>query len=243
MKKRHAILIILLIVFFDQLLKFYVKTHFQYDEERMLLGHWFRLHFIENNGMAWGWKLDFRWGKVILTVFRLIAVIWGVFYIKKLFTQRRSIGFIICVSMIYAGALGNLIDSLFYGIMFNKGAIFNDFQNNFIRYEGVASLSARGYAALFHGNVVDMIYCPLFRGVFPSWFPFWGGQPFEFFSMVFNIADASISIGVIALLLFHKRLLRTPGTGGDNKAGTEADTRIDAGTDPGAGADPTPAAV
>jgi signal peptidase II len=210
MKKRDAILIILFIVLFDQLLKICVKTHFQYDEDRRMIGHWFRLHFIENDGMAWGWTLDFRWGKIVLTIFRLIAVIWGVFYINKLFRQRRRVGFIICVAMIYAGALGNLIDSLFYGVIFDKGALFNDIQGSFTRYEGLAHLSTHGYAPLLHGNVVDMLYFPLFQGHFPSWMPFWGGQHFEFFSMVFNIADASISIGVIALLLFHKRLLRNP---------------------------------
>jgi signal peptidase II len=210
MKKRDVVLTIFFIVLFDQLLKFYVKTHFEYDEDRRLIGHWFRLHFIENNGMAWGWTLGFSWGKIVLTIFRLFAVIWGAFYINRLVGQKRTRAFIICVAMIYAGALGNLIDSLFYGIIFDKGALFNDLQGTFVRYDGLAMASTHGYAPFLHGNVVDMIYLPFFRGTFPAWLPFWGGQHFEFFSMVFNIADASISIGVIALLLFHKRFLRGP---------------------------------
>jgi signal peptidase II len=211
MKKRDAVLTILLIVLLDQLLKIYVKTHLEYDEDRRLIGHWFRLHFIENNGMAWGWTLGFSWGKIVLTIFRLFAVIWGAFYINKIVGQKKTTAFIICVAMIYAGALGNLIDSLFYGIIFDKGALFNDLQGTFVRYDGLAMMSTHGYSPFLHGNVVDMIYLPFFRGTFPSWLPFWGGQHFEFFSMVFNIADASISIGVIALLVFRKRIWRTTG--------------------------------
>ncbi len=204
MKKRNAILIIAVIVLLDQLLKIYVKTNFFYGESRPILGQWFRLHFIENNGMAWGWKFNLQWGKLLLTLFRLVAVIWGSFYIARIIREKRPAGLVLCVALIYAGAMGNLIDSIFYGLIFDKGAAM-DPAYTLQGYGGLASFSTSGYGSLFHGNVVDMIYCPIFHGTLPNWVPFWGGENFEFFSMVFNIADASISVGVFILLIFSKR--------------------------------------
>lgn len=208
LKGKYAVLIILGILLADQVLKIYIKTHFRYDEDYRILGRWFRLHFIENEGMAWGWKLKLGIGKLLLTLFRTFAVIWGTFYIAKIIRKKYNRGFVLCVCLIYAGALGNLIDSAFYGVIFDKGVLFNALSTDYAGYQGVASLSTHGYGAFLHGNVVDMVYCPLVRGHFPSWLPFIGGQRFEFFNMIFNLADAAISVGVITLLVFQKRLFR-----------------------------------
>ena len=204
MKYRNAIIIVLLIIALDQLLKVYIKTHFYNGEEILLAGHWARLHFLENEGMAFGMKLSQShtdWGKLLLTLFRLIAVVIGFFLLKRLVVRRYSRGVIICGSLILAGAMGNLIDSLFYGMIFTESTFH------------VAKLVAwgQGYASLFHGRVVDMLYFPLFDIHFPASLPVIGGKEFEFFEPVFNIADASISIGVLTLVIFQKRLLLHPG--------------------------------
>ena len=172
-----------------------------YGEQINLLGRWLRLFFIENEGMAWGWKFGGEFGKLILTIFRLVAVIFGVFYIRSIVSKKYHRGFIICVAMIFAGALGNLIDSMFYGLIFSPS-------------EDGAALATMfpeggGYAGFLHGKVVDMIWMPIIENkVLPSWIPFWGGERFTFFSPIFNIADASISIGVIAILVFQKRFFK-----------------------------------
>lgn len=168
------------------------------------MGSWFRLHFIENEGMAFGMKFGERYGKLFLTLFRLVAVIWGVIFIQKtLIKGKYHSGLIFCSALILAGALGNLIDSVFYAKIFTESPY---------HYGPLAKMVpwGQGYGELFHGRVVDMLYFPLVNGTFPSWFPIWGGQPFEFFRPVFNIADASISGGVIAIFLFQKILLRKP---------------------------------
>jgi len=169
---------------------------------------WFRLHFIENPGMAWGWKFGNETGKMILTLFRLAAVIFGTWYLGRIVKQEYSRGFIICASLIYAGALGNLIDSMFYGMIFDKGLHYDTTIHDYVRYAGVARFSTPGYSSFLHGSVVDMLYFPILHGHFPKWVPFAGGEDFEFFSPIFNVADASISIGVITLLLFQKRFFR-----------------------------------
>ncbi len=208
MKKIHVILIILFIVFTDQLLKYYVKTNFELNTVKTVFDNWFHLYFVENPGMAYGWKFGGNWGKVILTTFRLLAVIFGVFYLGKLIREKFHPGFIICASLIFAGALGNLIDSCFYGLIFDKGMILNSQFNDYTGYEGLARLSGNGYASFLHGNVVDMLYFPIIRGHFPNWVPGWGGQEFEFFRPIFNIADAAISGGVISIILFQKRFIK-----------------------------------
>jgi len=182
---------------------------------------WFRLHFVENEGMAYGWKLGGSWGKIALTTFRLVAVIVGTFYLLSIIKKQFHKGYIICVTFIYAGAIGNLIDSLFYGVIFDKGLHFSPILNDYIGYTGVATLSSEGYSSLLHGSVVDMLYFPILQGHFPDWFPFIGGNAFEFFSPIFNIADASISVGVITLFLFQQKLIRkesqeVPATGTTN---------------------------
>ena len=198
MKGRSVALLIILILVADQALKFYIKTHYILGEEHNVLGSWFRLHFVENEGMAWGLKFGGGLGKILLTLFRLIAVILGTFYLRDIIKKKYHPGFIICAALIYAGAFGNLIDSMFFGLIFNSSNPFT-----------VATLfpAGGGYAPFFHGQVVDMLYFPIIHTIYPSWFPIasWRGQEFEFFSPVFNLADASISVGVIALLIWQKK--------------------------------------
>jgi signal peptidase II len=152
--------------------------------------------------MAWGWKFGGEWGKMILTLFRLVAVIFGTWYLGRIVRQNYSRGFIVCACLIYAGALGNLIDSMFYGMLFEDSS-----------YVHVAKMfPEKGYAGFLHGRVVDMLYFPMIHTTFPNWMPFVGGKPFEFFSPIFNIADASISVGVITLLIFQKRFFKKYNT-------------------------------
>jgi signal peptidase II len=202
-KLRHAILLITVIIIADQALKIWIKTSFPFGDTDLTGLSWFKLYFIENKGMAWGWEFGGEWGKMILTLFRLAAVIFGTWYLAKIIRQNHyTRGFIICASLIYAGALGNLIDSMFYGLIFEESS-----------YSQVAKIfPADGYAGFLHGRVVDMLYFPLIRSSYPSWFPFIGGQDFEFFSPIFNIADASISAGVITLFVFQKRFFKKKHT-------------------------------
>ncbi len=199
MKLRNAILIIALIIIADQALKIWIKTSYPFGPITSVLGlSWFRLYFIENKGMAWGWEFGGEWGKMILTLFRLAAVIFGSWYLAKIVKQQYSKGFIVCAALIYAGALGNLIDSMFYGLIFEESS-----------YSQVAKIfPPHGYAGFLHGRVVDMLYFPIIKTTYPSWVPFVGGDEFEFFSPIFNIADASISIGVITLFVFQKRFFK-----------------------------------
>ena len=199
MKKGWQVaLFISLILLADQALKIYIKTNYFLGEHHNILSTYFQLHFVENPGMAWGWKFGGDWGKLILTLFRLVAVILGVFYLRSIIKNKYNPGFILCAALIFAGAAGNLIDSMFYGMIFNNS-------DYFIRNVAVMFPKAGGYAGFLHGQVVDMLYFPLIDSHFPSWFPIWGGQEFEFFSPVFNLADASISVGVIAILLWQKK--------------------------------------
>ena len=202
MKGRTIFIIISLIVLADQALKIYIKTNYYVGESHSVIGQWFRLYFIENEGMAYGWKFGGEWGKMILTLFRMGAVSFGVFYIRDLIKKKYNKGFILCVGLIFAGALGNLIDSMFYGLIFDASSMetFN-----------VARMfpPGGGYAGFLHGNVVDMFYFPIIRdAVIPAWIPFWGGEDFEFFRPIFNLADASISTGIIAILVFQKRFFK-----------------------------------
>ncbi|MEO9021438.1 MAG: lipoprotein signal peptidase [Ginsengibacter sp.] len=200
MKKRSVFFIICLIVIADQVLKIYVKTHFYVGESHPVLGNWFQLYFIENEGMAYGWKFGGEWGKMALTLFRLAAVIFGIFYIKKIVEKKYHPGFIVCVALIFAGALGNLIDSMFYGMIFESSSI--DALN-------IAKIfPAHGYAGFLHGNVVDMLYFPIIHTQFPSWVPVWGGNDFDFFSPIFNLADTSISTGIITIFIFQKKFFQ-----------------------------------
>ena len=210
MKSRTVIFIIALVIIADQTLKIWVKTHYQLNTSHPVIGSGFQLFFVENPGMAYGLKLfKGEAGKLILSLFRLAAVIFGVWYLRRIILQKYHTGFIFCAALIYAGALGNLIDSTFYGVLFDKGMLYNAQMNDYMNYDGIAAFtSKKGYNAVFYGNVVDMLYFPVIKSRFPSWFPIWGGQDFEFFRPIFNLADAAISTGVISILLFQKRFFK-----------------------------------
>ncbi len=165
-------------------------------EEFSVIGDWFIIHFVENNGMAFGIEFAGDYGKIFLSVFRIIAVTGIGWYLLKL-VKRSDIpmGFIVCVSLIFAGAVGNILDSAFYGLIFNDSS------------GQVAQLfpDGGGYATFLHGRVVDMFYFPLFTGNYPSWLPFWGGRSFLFFRPVFNIADSAITMGILSIVIFYWR--------------------------------------
>jgi signal peptidase II len=199
-KYRTAIIIIFLILLVDQAVKIYIKTHFYpgMAGQVNVIGDWAKLHFLENEGMAFGMKISQSyWGKLILTLFRLVAVIAGFFILRKLVNKGYSRGVILCGALILAGAMGNLIDSIFYGMIFSESSFH---VARFVPW-------GTGYAPLFHGKVVDMLYFPIVHGHYPSWLPVLGGKEFEFFEPVFNIADAAISTGVLVLVFFQKRML------------------------------------
>ncbi|MND54162.1 lipoprotein signal peptidase [compost metagenome] len=167
----------------DQLLKTWIKNNMYIGQEFNIIGNWFIIHFTENNGMAFGMEFAGEYGKLFLTLFRIAAVAgigYGIHYVIK---HRYPFGLVIAASLIFAGALGNIIDSVFYGVIY-------------------------GYSTLLHGRVVDMFYFPVVQGHFPSWFPLWGDQEFVFFRPVFNIADAAISTGVAMILVFQKKYFR-----------------------------------
>ena len=196
MKLKHVTIFILLLLIADQVLKYYIKTNYSLGEHHNMLGEKAQLYFVENKGMAWGLEFGGSSGKIILTLFRLIAVFFGVYYLRKIVREKHSRGFIICVALIFAGAVGNLIDSLFYGLIYTESEIGK-----------VAKLVSpgKGYGSFLHGKVVDMLHFPLFTSNWPSWIPWIGGGEFTFFSPVFNLADACISAGVITILCFQNK--------------------------------------
>lgn len=193
---KKSVLIVFLILLIDQVVKVVVKTNMLLYEDIRVMGNWFILKFIENDGMAFGLDLPGDYGKLLLTLFRIAAVIAIVFYLRHLIKIKSPTGLIIAVSMILAGALGNIIDSVFYGVIFAESTRF---ATATIFPEG------GGYAGLLHGHVVDIFYFPIVRGYWPDWVPWKGGDPFEFFRPVFNIADSAITVGVFTILIFQKR--------------------------------------
>lgn len=209
MKYKHILLLVFLIILIDQFIKIYVKLNFNYGDSINVMGQkWFQLYFIENSGMAFGMKImDSTTGKTILTLFRLVAVGFGFYWVRTLVQRGLSNGVKICAAMILAGAAGNLIDSMFYGLMFDQGLAFKQATNSYEAYNGIAQFG-KGYAGLLHGSVVDMFYFPVIDTYWPKWMPMVGGQRFTFFDPIFNFADASISLGVIILLLFQQKALR-----------------------------------
>ncbi len=221
MKYRNAVIIVILIIIADQALKFYIKTNFVNGDDVRIMGGWFRLHFIENEGMAYGLKLsESVTGKLLLSTFRLAAVIFGFFLLKKLVVKGYAKGAIICGSLILAGALGNLLDSMFYGLIFSDSP-YSCFSGNYDNMSSmiknhnatiVAHLTSfgHGYGKFLQGKVVDMLYFPIIDTRMPRWVPFWGGKNFIFFEPVFNLADAAISVGVIILVFFQKSLFHKP---------------------------------
>jgi signal peptidase II len=198
---RKSILIIGLILLADQTLKILVKTNMTLYQQIPILGNWGILHFVENNGMAFGLSLPGSLGKILLTSFRIVAVIGIAYYLRHLIRLKAHTGLIIALSMVMAGALGNIIDSVFYGLIFSSST---PMQTASLFPEG------GGYAPLLHGRVVDMFYFPVIKGNYPEWFR--GGSSFVFFRPVFNIADSSISIAVAVILFNQKRFFRHVST-------------------------------
>lgn len=193
-KGRIAWIIILAVLIIDQVVKIWIKTH-MYWHESIRITDWFYIYFTENNGMAFGMEL---FGKLFLTSFRIVAVIFIGYLLYRFVKKGMKTGFIVCVSLILTGALGNIVDSVFYGVLFNAST-----------YSQIASFlpAEGGYAPLFYGRVVDMLYFPIIDTHWPQWMPWVGGDRFIFFSPIFNIADTAISCGIIALLLFYSKYL------------------------------------
>ena len=193
---KKAALIVILVLIADQVLKIWIKTHMTLGQEIPVIGNWFILHFTENEGMAFGLTFGGKTGKLLLSLFRIIAVIFIGYYIYRLRQKSPHPGLIISFSLIMAGALGNILDSAFYGIIFNQSS-----------YHTVATIfpPEGGYNSFLHGKVVDMLYFPVINTTLPEWVPIWGGEPFQFFRPVFNIADSSITSGVFILLIFQKK--------------------------------------
>ena len=166
----------------------------QLGEEITVIGDWFRLHYVLNPGIAFGIQFDFDYGKLLLTIFRILAVFFIAFYIYYLAQRKTHRMMLLSLSLVLAGATGNVIDSIFYGVILDN-----------------APLDA--ISPWFHGQVIDMLYFPLFQGTFPEWLPFWGNESFQFFRPVFNLADASILIGVTFILVLQKRFTNPPSHG------------------------------
>ena len=196
-------LIILAVLVADQWLKVWVKTNMVIGEEIPLFGDWGILHFIENPGMAFGWRFGGDWGKLALSLFRIVAVGALIYYLRVLIREGVKFGLLVCFALVLAGAIGNIIDSAFYGLLFGPSTIHGNVPAEFLPEGG-------GYAGFLFGRVVDMFYFPLFRGTFPDWLPLWGGEPFLFFRPVFNLADAAITVGIFSLLLFHRDFFTSP---------------------------------
>lgn len=193
---RMAVIIVIAILLVDQIIKIWVKTH-MHLHECIAITDWFKICFIENKGMAFGMEIG---SKLVLSVFRIFAVCVIGYYIYLQVKQKVRTGYIICLSMVLAGALGNIIDCMFYGLIFNASSPF--YVSYFVPF-------GDGYAPFLMGKVVDMFYFPLIVTTLPDWIPFVGGDDFVFFSPIFNFADASISVAVVLLLIFYRRELST----------------------------------
>ena len=195
----RSILIILAILIADQILKIWIKTTMVLGQEIHVFDNWFLLHFTENDGMAFGIDFPGNSGKLILSLFRICAIIAIAIFLRHLILSKAHPGLVISVTIILAGALGNIIDSAFYGLIFSHswGSVAEIFPNE------------RGYAGFLYGKVVDMLYFPIIKGNWPHWFPIWGGREFIFFRPVFNIADSAITTGVFIILFFQKRFFKS----------------------------------
>ncbi|MBI9067054.1 MAG: lipoprotein signal peptidase [Salinivirgaceae bacterium] len=196
-KGRISILIILLVLLADQVLKIWIKTHMMIGEEHRICGDWFIIHFTENNGMAFGLEFAGKLGKYFLSIFRLVAVTFIAIYLFKIAKKEVPMGFIIAVALIFAGATGNIIDSMFYGLVFDHSY-----------YQVAQFMPENGYASFLQGRVVDMLYFPILKGHWPSWSPFRPSESFIFFRPVFNIADSAITTGMFMIIVFFRRTLQ-----------------------------------
>ena len=195
MSLKKAYILVFLVLIIDQVSKIYIKTHFFIGESIKVMGlDWFRIHFIENEGMAWGAVIPGEYGKLFLTLFRIVAVGGIGWWLWDAVRKNASNYLKIAIALILAGAVGNIIDSVFYGVIFNDS------------YHQVATLFSHDpYGRWFHGEVVDMLYFPIWEGNLPSWLPVWGGKSFSFFNAIFNVADVAISTGVGILIVFNKK--------------------------------------
>jgi signal peptidase II len=196
--RKKAILLIFLILIADQILKIWIKTHMMIGQEIRLFGNWGFIHFIENNGMAFGVEMGGRPGKLILSIFRLFAIFGIGWFLNSIINRKANIALILAISAILSGAIGNLIDSAFYGMIFSES------------YSQPAILfpPGGGYSSFLHGRVVDMFYFPVIDTHWPAWSPINAGESLVFFRPVFNIADSAITCGVLAVLIFQKRMFR-----------------------------------
>ena len=196
-KSYTTLAVVLIVLLLDQALKFWVKTNMSYGEEFQILGFdWARIHFVENEGMAFGLSFGGKWGKIFLSLFRIVAAVFLVYLIRSLIKAGERTGLLVSVALIFAGAVGNIIDSLFYGLLFSASTYHGE--------PAVFLPDSGGYGDFMMGKVVDMFYFPLIDTTWPGWMPFVGGQDFEFFKPVFNVADSAITVGVVLLLLFYR---------------------------------------
>ena len=195
-KGKQVTIIVLLLLIIDQVVKLWIKTHMTLGESIPVFGSWFQIYFIENNGMAFGMQLGGTFGKFALSSLRLVLIGFIIYYIVKLIKMDASRGILTGMALILVGAMGNIVDSMFYGLIFNEST-----------FTSAASIfpDEGGYAPFLFGKVVDMLYFPLVDTTLPDWVPFWGGEQFIFFRPIFNIADSCITIGVGYLLIFHRK--------------------------------------
>jgi signal peptidase II len=233
-KSRILILVVLIVLIIDQALKIYIKTSLEYGTGFNLLGmDWARIHFVENEGMAFGITFGNKClgvlkdgsckgimmtpesGKLLLSVFRIVMVGFLIYLIRELLKAGESLGLLISLSLILAGAIGNIIDSAFYGLIFSESPYHGGLSEIFP--------SSGGYASFLHGRVVDMFYFPMIDTILPDWVPVLGGKRFEFFRPVFNVADSAISIGVTSILLFHRSFLKKSPTKNESQKNPEID--------------------
>ena len=203
MKRTHLVTaIILIVLIIDQISKIYIKTTFEYGNGFNMFGlDWARIHFVENDGMAFGLSFGGVAGKYVLSIFRIILVMVLIYIIRGMIQANENKGLLIAFALIIAGAIGNIIDSAFYGMIFSETPY----------HGGIAELfpEGGGYAPFLQGKVVDMLYFPMYEGVLPDWIPFKGGKSFSFFNPVFNVADTSISLGVITILVFYRSFFKS----------------------------------
>ncbi len=200
MKKKTivALAIIFGVLVLDQVIKIWVKTHMQMGEEIHLISNKIMFHFTENPGMAFGMELGGTWGKLVLSLFRILAISGLTYYLVRIIKAGENTFYIACIALVIAGATGNLIDSAFYGLIFNES------------YGQVATMfpAGGGYESFLYGNVVDMFYCPVIDTHYPDWFPFVGGDRLMFFRPVFNVADSAITVSVFLMIIFYKKVFR-----------------------------------